>query len=779
MKTRRFAGIGLGLAVIAGVIATAVAPTGGSTGAQQVASPRDDFQARVLPVLEKYCVDCHAKGSAEAGVVLDRYADQASALKDEKTWVRVLDAIESRLMPPPDEKQPTLDEFDAVANWIEKDYLAARCREKKATAPVVIRRLNRREYQYTVHDLLGIDLDVAADFPADEIGFGYDNVGSALNISPVHVEKYLDAAEAATDRAVVVPDYGDLPPIELIGLRTYPLPPDKPVEFDHTLKPGLYFVHFSLVRVGVAEAVPPPRLVVGLGQDRRTVTATSVQDETVVYRYWLNVAPGDKSAYVALAPGEAARENVARPAQVTAAVSGDQRYGGDRGHHVDSMVVKGPVPFDRATLPESHRRILFVTPGPDEKSRLEAGRAIVARFAERAFRRPVRDEEIERLHGMFRLALDRGESFERAVQLALTAALTSPQFLFLIEPEETAQDRPLTEYELASRLSYFLWSSMPDDELFRHAATGTLRMNLRGQVTRMLDDPKSRRFVENFAGQWLQLRRLAGVNPDANLFPGFDAKLRDSMRRETETYLDHVVREDRSVLELIDSDYTFLDEAMARHYGLPGVSGPAFRKVTLDDRRRGGVLTQASVLTLTSNPNRTSPVKRGQWILQQILGTPPPPPPPEVAKLDDSKEAADASSLRDRMEVHRTNPQCAACHQQMDPIGFALENYDAVGRWRTADGGFPVDPSGELAGGRKFADAQELKSILRDTGAKKFTKCLIENLLTYALGRGLDAYDSCTVEDIRSAVVADHYRARTILQEIVASPAFRNRGVSR
>ena len=270
--------------------------------------------------------------------------------------------------------------------------------------------------------------------------------------------------------------------------------------------------------------------------------------------------------------------------------------------------------------------------------------------------------------------------------------LASPQFLFLVEPEETREDRPLTEFELASRLSYFLWSSMPDDELFREAREGTLRSNLRRQVVRMLDDPRSDEFVENFAGQWLQLRKLAGVARDKDLFPGFDDTLREAMRKETEQYFAYILRNNRSVLELLDSDYTFVNEALARHYGIEGVTGDEFRQVALADRRRGGVLTQASVLTLTSNPNRTSPVKRGQWILQQILGTPPPPPPPDVAKLDESQQAADAASLRERMEVHRTKPECASCHQQMDPLGFALENYDAVGRWRTMDGEFPIDP---------------------------------------------------------------------------------------
>jgi hypothetical protein len=388
-------------------------------------------------------------------------------------------------------------------------------------------------------------------------------------------------------------------------------------------------------------------------------------------------------------------------------------------------------------------------------------------------------EEVERVLQIFRFAHDRGESYERAAQLALATILASPKFLYLVEPEQTREDRPLTEFELASRLSYFLWSSMPDEELFREARARTLRANLRRQVARMLADPKSAEFVENFAGQWLQLRKLGTVARDKDLFPGFDGALREAMRKETEQYFAYILRNNRSVLELLDSDYTFVNEALARHYDIQGVTGDAFRLVALADRRRGGVLTQASVLALTSNPNRTSPVKRGQWILQQLLGTPPPPPPPDVAKLDESAEAADAASLRERMEVHRAKPECASCHRQMDPIGFALENYDAVGRWRTRDGEFPIDPSGELIGGRKFADITELKRLLSATAKKKFARCLIENLLTYGLGRGLEAYDYCLVEDIGEQLAANDYRIQNVIFGIVESRAFQNRGVAK
>jgi hypothetical protein len=750
-----------------------------SPAAAQVSGERDAFQRQVRPLLERYCVDCHSKEAPKAGIVLDRYDDQTAAFNDGKTWLRVRDALEGRIMPPADEPQPSLEERDGVINWVEKDYLAAQRVKPQGSAPVVIRRLNRREYDNTIRDLLGLDLRLADAFPPDDIGFGFDNVGSALNISPAHVEKYLDAAEIALDKAIVPPDAEGFPPAELIGLKTYPLPPTKPVEFEHSLKPGQYLVDFSLVRVRISESVPPPRLVVGFGKDRRTVEAVRVQDETVVYRYWLKVAEGDKLVHVSLAPGQSENANVVKPAGVAANVSGDQRYGSDRGLHVDSMVVRGPVPVQARDLPESHRKILFCMPGYGDTSRVDCARMVIARFADQAFRRPAQPEEVERILRIFRLADERGESYERAVQIALATVLASPQFLFLTEPELTREDRPLTGFELASRLSYFLWSSMPDDDLFRMAREGTLRANLRRQVVRMLTDSRSDAFVENFVGQWLQLRRLDGVTPDKDLFPGFDIPLRGAMRKETEQYFAHILRNNRSVLELLDSDYTFVNESLARHYGIEGIRGNQFQRVALTDRQRGGVLTQASILTLTSNPNRTSPVKRGQWILQQIMGTPPPPPPPDVAKLDESPQAADTASLRERMDAHRAKPECASCHRQMDPLGFALENYDAVGRWRTTDGPFPVDPSGELAGERKFADARELKHLLATTDAKKVARCLIRNMLTYGLGRGLEVYDSPTVEDIRERLSTDNYRIQNIIFGIVESRAFQYRGVAR
>lgn len=759
------------------VIATAIAGLFGFVDSAIAQSSRDRFVDRVQPLLQKYCVECHSESSSEAGIALDQFANQGDAIRAEAVWLKTLDALESHLMPPADARQPTIEETQVIVDWIEQDFVSAQCDKSSNRPPaVVMRRLNRDEYDNTIRDLLGVTLNLAKDFPQDEIGFGFDNIGSALNLSPIHIEKLFAAAERAIDAAVIVPNVEGKSPKELIGLQTYPLSANDPVKFAHTLKPGRYLAEFSLVRVGIPESIAPPLLEIGFGTDKRTVRAVRVQDETVIYRYWLTVFDGDAQVSVAVSPSSRKDENFSRPLQVAANVSGDQRYGNNVGLHVDSMVVRGPVGDTVLERLEANRQILNLPPAPADESRMESAQAILTKFAGRAFRRPASPLEVKRLIALYQLAAERGESFERAIQVALTSVLVSPQFLFLVEPDSNRENRRLTEYELASRLSYFLWSSMPDAELFGLAEREELRENLPGQVARMLGDAKSASFITNFCGQWLQLRKLAESTPDQEMFPTFDIELREAMREESERYFEHVLRKNRSVLELLDSNYTFVNEKLARHYGLAGVTGREFQRVEVANDQRGGVLTHASVLTITSNPNRTSPVKRGKWLLQQVLGTPPPPPPPIVEKLNESPDAVEGASLRDRLMRHREHSVCASCHNQMDPIGFALENYDAIGRWRTKEEQFPIDPSGELAGGVKFESAREFKQKLSVSGKKRFFRCLVENMLTYALGRGLESQDFCTVESIRKRLEADDGRIQSIILGIVESNAFQFRG---
>ncbi len=449
----------------------------------------------------------------------------------------------------------------------------------------------------------------------------------------------------------------------------------------------------------------------------------------------------------------------------------------DRNLAVDYLEVVGPLHTLPHDLPESHRRIIFRR--PTHLNRRELAREVMARFATRAYRRPATAAEVDRLVALVDLVEKGGDRFEKGIQLAMQAVLASPHFLFRVELEtRPGAPRTLTDLELASRLSYFLWSSMPDDELLDLAARGQLRAgkNLDVQVARMLKDPKAGALVENFSGQWLQTRNLKLANPDRGRFDQFDEPLRLAMQREVELFFAAVVRDDRPISDFLHADYTYLNERLARHYGIGGIKGDQFRRVALTDLRRGGVVTMASVLTVTSNPTRTSPVKRGKWILEEILGTPPPPPPPGVADLPDDKKDVARGTIRTRLEKHRADPNCASCHARMDPLGFALENFDAIGSYRDGDGSFPVDASGTLPDGRKFVGPVELKAVLL-TKMKPFARCLAEKLMTYALGRGLEYQDRCAVEKLAEATLADGARFSRLVSGIVHSDPFGKRGV--
>jgi hypothetical protein len=439
---------------------------------------------------------------------------------------------------------------------------------------------------------------------------------------------------------------------------------------------------------------------------------------------------------------------------------------------VRRIEAEGPFNPPPPVISDIQRRLLA---HKEVVSQREAAREIVSRFARLAFRRPVPSEEVERILKVYDRAEKEGESFESRMRLSLSRILVSPFFLFRVELDppgaRAGSSYRINEYELASRLSYFFWSSMPDDELFKLAAAGQLRQNLSVQTRRMLKDPKSAAFFQNFPGQWLTLRGLANVAPDPKLFPKFDNELRDSMARETELFFETIVREDHSIVDLLDADFSFVNEKLARHYGIDGVKGKEFQRVKLP-ANRGGLLTQASILTLTSNPTRTAPVKRGKWVLDQILNTPPPPPPPDVPPLAETGELK--GTLRKMMELHRENAVCASCHQRMDPIGFAFENYDAVGAWRDKDGGFPVDASGTLPNGQNFKGPGELRSILKEK-KELFARCLSEKLLTYALGRGLEYYDRCAVDTILKTMAQNNFRFSTLIDEVVKSEPFQMR----
>ena len=750
------------------------------------------YEKEIVPFLARHCYSCHGGGKNKGELALDRYREVEELLKDREVWENVTEMVRTGEMPPKSKAEgrprPDPSEAELAMKAVDEILDEFDCTGPRQDGRVTIRRLNRTEYNNTIRDLVGVDFKPSADFPNDDVGYGFDNIGDVLSLSPLLLEKYLAAAEAILDRAIVIAD-PPKPKNERLGSPRASfgaggqrrggglfLNGKGQVSGQIYLDEGDYTVRADIFGQQVGDEPVRAALKVG-GETIKEfeVSATEAKSETIEAK--VRIKAGSRTIAVSFlnpyaeppAPGEEPK-----PAEPVSRKNGDPFRPVDLDKHqrvlvVRSIALDGPYNPPPPDLPETHRRLL--AHGPDQSPR-EAAREIVARFADRAFRRPVKPEEVERLLKLYDVAEREGQRFEDRVRLALEGALVWPDFLFRVELDppglSPGTSYPIGDYELASRLSYFLWSSMPDDEMFAMAAVGKLRANLDAQVRRMLADPKSAAFVQNFSGQWLTTRKLAYVAPDPKEFPGFDEPLRSAMTRETELFFEAILREDRSILDLLDADFSFVNERLAKHYGIEGVAGPEFRRVKLPPNR-GGVLTQASVLTLTSNPTRTSPVKRGKWVLDQILGTPPPPPPPDVPSLPEEKQLT--GTLRQVMEQHRANATCASCHQRMDPIGFAFENYDAIGAWRDKDGGVAVDPSGVLPGGRSFQGPAELKSILRGK-KEQFSRCLVEKVMTYALGRGLEYYDRCAVDEILDALRKDEDRFATLIVGVAKSGPF-------
>jgi Protein of unknown function (DUF1592)/Protein of unknown function (DUF1588)/Protein of unknown function (DUF1587)/Protein of unknown function (DUF1585)/Protein of unknown function (DUF1595)/Planctomycete cytochrome C len=614
----------------------------GSMGAWCVADEipaAASFRERAQPILETYCYGCHGYGASEGGRTLDEFESDEALVADRELWWAVLKNVRAGVMPPAGEERPTKEEQRVLFDWIKFEAFGI---DPANPDPghVTLRRLNRVEYRNTIRDLMGVEFDTADEFPTDDTGYGFDNIGDVLSISPLLLEKYLHAAEAI-----------------------------------------------------VAEAVPT------------------------------DAAEGDE------------REQ--------------QKYARF---------------FPRAKVPD------------EAQARDEYARQILSRFARRAYRRPAEDSTIERLTALAQetYALP-GQTFEAGIRRAMVAVLASPRFLFRLETVEAEghdQTHPrIDEHSLATRLSYFLWSTTPDDELMELAGRGELRANLDEQLERMIKDRRSEALAENFAGQWLRARDVENFEVDLR----FGHDLAEAMQRETEQYFEHVVREDRSVLELIDSNYTFLNERLAEHYGIAGVTGRRFRRVELPEGSpRGGVLTQGTLLVVTSNPTRTSPVKRGLFLLENILGTPPPPPPPDVPPLESAATAITGRdpTVRELQEQHRSDPLCHSCHARMDPLGLALENFTKLGQWRETEHGQPIDASGTLLTGEQFAGIQDLKRVLKGERRLDFYRCLTEKLLTYALGRGLEYYDEHTVDQIVERLDREEGKFSALLAAIVQSAPF-------
>ena len=739
-----------------------------------------DFKRHFQPLLAEYCLGCHGPEKKKADVDFSTVLELPRFYENRKLWEKVAEVLTKREMPPDKKPQPHEADRAMLVQLIETGLAQFDCDSAVDPGRVTIRRLNRVEYNNTIRDLFGVDFKPAADFPLDEVGYGFDNIGDVLSLPPMLMEKYLEAAEQITSKAILTEA---LPPHPTRRLK----PPDFKPSNDNVgdngegvfaftregeavlseafATPGPYRLR---IRAWGDQAGPDPaRMAVKVGgQEVQVLDVPVTQDRAQTYEIDL------------AATGASAKE--LRLGYINNYVVNDHpdpKLRGDRNLYLQWVEIVGPLDGPAPMAPESHRRIIPNPPNPGEERRVAA--EILRKFASRAYRRPATASEVERLSKFLDIAKLEGGNFAAGIQLALQAVLTSPYFLFRweldpgrVQPEGV---RSLDGYELASRLSYFLWSSLPDDELFAAAAQGRLntREELAAQVKRMLADPKAKALAENFGGQWLQIRNLEAT-PDPDTYPAFDAALRRSMVRETELFFEAMMREDRSLRELISADFSFLNERLARHYGIDGVKGDEFRRVSLPaSSHRGGILTHASILTLTSNPTRTSPVNRGKWIMEQLLGTPPPQPPPGVPQLENSEKAITSASLRARLEQHRAKPECATCHNKMDPLGFALENFDGIGAWRQKDGAFDIDPSGVLPDGRAIRGPDELKAILE--ADDNFIRVFSEKMFTFALGRGLEYYDKCAVDEALRRLKAEDFRFSTLVVAVVQSTPFQKR----
>ncbi|WP_406701000.1 DUF1592 domain-containing protein [Singulisphaera sp. Ch08] len=765
-----------------------------STGAEpkkQAATSEASFSDQIAPLLAKYCIQCHGNAKPKGGLNLAKLTDESSLAENQKVWQLVVENVESGDMPPEGKPKPTKEEVELLAGWVDARLEKLDCGKESDPGRVTLRRLNRSEYNNTIRDLFGIDFRPAEDFPSDDVGYGFDNIGDVLTLPPILMEQYLAAAESIVEQAIVADaESGGTP-------RTWEV---EALETDAGGSPYEDWARALATTGEIAVSFPCPRggeYVIrarAFGQQAGSELARMAfkVDGKVVETVEVGAEVDSPRVYEVKATLNAGtrRISVAFLNDFYDPKAEDPKRR-DRNLIVDYLEIQGTALGANTPLPESHRKIIFET--PTKATRDASVRTILERFASRAYRRPITPGEVARLVKFVDLAEQSGDSFERGIQLALEAVLVSPQFLFRVEIDprvdsakkaQFTRTHPINEFELASRLSYFLYSSIPDDELWQLATQGKLREgdNLEKQVRRMLRDPKAKALVENFADQWLQIRNLKTVSPDRKQFPSFDEPLRAAMLMETELFFEEVMREDRSVLDFLDADYTFLNERLAAHYGIKGIKGDQFRRVSLsEDSHRGGLLTQASILTVTSNPTRTSPVKRGRWILEQVLGTPPPPPPPDVPELKEDQATTLSGSLRQRMEQHRSDPNCASCHARMDPLGFAFENFDAIGAWREKDGSFPVDSSGLLPSGQSFQGPAGLKAILK-TREKNFTRCLAEKMLTFAIGRGIEDPDECALDKIVEATGSDQSRFSRLVLEIVKSDPFqkrKNRGAGR
>lgn len=754
--------------------------------------------AQQKALLNQYCVVCHNDRLRTGGLSLQT-ADLTDVPKAAETWEKVIRKLRVGAMPPQGMPRPEPAVLDGLASFLEtaldRAYAA-----KPNPGRASMHRLNRAEYANAIHDLLALDIDATQLLPPDDESSGFDNIADVLKVSPSLMERYLSASwnisrlaigdsrispSTATYRAR--PDLSQDQHMDGLPLGTRGgmlVRHDFPLDGQYVIKVRLWRNTFDLMR-GMED---PHQIEISLdGVRLALVTAGGHEDFIAMAKnpgafgaaldqrltVKVPVKAGTHSVVATtLLRSHAVKDDLIKPFLRTTVdgldITGDPS--------VDRVTIEGPFDESGAGDTASRRRIFVCRPAKADEE-LPCARKILSTLAGRAYRRPVTDSDLETLLSFYQRRRNGNGSFEAGIESALEYILASPEFLFRFEPDPAGLPAGsayhVSDLALASRLSFFLWSSMPDDELLRLAAAKRLHEPavLEEQVRRMLADSRSDALIRNFAEQWLFLRNLKSAAPNLDVFPDFDDNLRQAMKEETELFFGSIIHEDRGVLDLLNADYTFVNERLARHYGIPGVYGSQFRRVHLTDERRRGLLGQASILTVTSYPARTSPVQRGKWILTNLLGTPPLPPPPNVPALPENGEDGKPHSLRERMEAHRANPVCAGCHKVMDPIGFALENFDAVGRWRTNDDGARIDPSGTLFNGARVDGPVALRRMLT-ARPQVFVGVMTEKLLTYALGRGLEYYDMPAVRKIVHDAASRDFRFSSLVLGVAESAPF-------
>jgi hypothetical protein len=720
----------------------------------------------------RYCTGCHSDKLKTGGVSLSNLGANAATL-DAATLEKVLHKLRAGEMPPAGMPRPDAATYAALTASLETELDSDARAHPNPGAPAV-HRLNRAEYRNAVRDLLDLDLDHSANLPPDDSGYGFDNIGDVLTVSPLHMEKYLANARRIARLAL-----GTLKPSSALERFT---PPRGTVNDSIDALPlnerGGILIHryfpfdadYSIlvrVRGNPGPGMPPAKLDLRVDGERvklyeAGIDTAEANQGTRNFQLRLPFAAGAHEIAAAFLTENAKIED--------GPPRGANNNPSTNGLFVDYVAIGGPYDPKGPGDTESRKRIFICRSQEDA-----CARRILTSLARQAYRRPVIAADVDPLMKLFATGRadgsSGGSSFEAGIEMALTAILVSPEFLFRVEHSNGR----LTDLELASRLSFFLWSSLPDEELLQTAERGKLHdpAVLRQQTLRLLSDPRSQALLDNFAGQWLQLRNIAEWHPDPQKYPQFNDALRVAFERESSLFFENIVREDRSVLELIDSDYTFLNERLARYYGVPGVHGSYFRRVPVTSKERGGVLTQGGILMVTSYPTRTSPVLRGKWILENILGAPPPPPPPNVPQLEENAVGS-ARSLREQLEKHRASVACSLCHSRLDPLGFSLENFDGVGKYRVEEGGSPIDASGSMSNGITVTGPAGLKKVILER-KDEFVEVMAGKLLTYALGRGLEYYDQPAVRQIRREMAADHERFSTLVLGVVNSVPFQMR----